>query len=335
MFIPIELYGVISDYIDDPCTAIKLSHVDSYIFQNAQYLILHNEYKLNTIEHINIISKFKFEVIDDNTIINKKRFREKYKNTKMNVSINAFEELDINTQYFKVECVINFGFYFDLKNYNITHMFIKYLSIHAIIFPLKLKILELSCAPDADLRFLQNLTNLIELDMTKSSFNQQINLPPNLKKFMMPHSFNKPINFPPPLTHLYMGTNFDQQINLPNNLILLSMGLAFNKPLILSPNLESLHVGANYGHTLILPKNLTNIKMRLNHNNIRFINCQKLTSIHFYYFRVICADDIIFYKLNEEELEIMRKATITYDEKFIDKYKVCKINEFYYVTKIK
>lgn len=82
-----------------------------------------------------------------------------------------------------------------------------------------------------------------------------------LKFHSINSSFNNQIQLTPNMTHVYIGHHFNHQLCLTNNLICLTLGRFYNKPLVLTSCLKSLIVGSSFNSNLILNKYLTYLSM--------------------------------------------------------------------------
>ena len=121
-----------------------------------------------------------------------------------------------------------------------------------------------------------HLSSTLQVLELSRAFNNELILPPHLKKFTMGTFFNMPVQLPNTLKYLFMGFHYNQDIILPESLRHLYIGCKFTKPLKLPENLKlirmgskytnyidfslihlsELWIGAGYDHPLILPPTL-------------------------------------------------------------------------------
>lgn len=306
--IPIDIYSIVSSYVDNPHEIIRISNINYDIYKNRNHLVLNNYNKMNDYVLIDKIKQFNFQFINFKEIPNITDFYNEYPNFRILYIKNINDLKLLTTNHNKLIININENLIKDVPdNYILNYLNLRYVYIEKnlgtnnYLFTDKLKLfinhilnnlpndligLEL-CDDYCPEIFPNNLKHLT----FGNDFNRSVNIGylPNLTSLTLGHGFCKeilPNTLPKTLIFLNIGDKYDESFEvdvLPKNLKYLTLGKNFNSHIENLPeNLISLTFGKKFKQSLLyLPKNLRYLRLGDNFNKYTAKWPNKLSELYF------------------------------------------------------
>lgn len=88
-------------------------------------------------------------------------------------------------------------------------------------------------------------------------FNQNLTVPPNVRRLIMGDNFNMPLILPQFIETLIFCDKFNQLLHLTPHIVHLELGCYFNKPLVIRSKMKLLCVGSQFNQKIELEPNAT------------------------------------------------------------------------------